>query len=263
MREWLIICAGIIALLLSSCASVDRPALGDSITSSPGWGRFKQGLVDTVQQPQFWAPLATALVLQVDDQDKRLSERIREHTPLYGSAEDAAEASDDLRDLTKFSYFTTAIISPVSNNASWINTKAKLLFSEWAGVESTGVVTGWLKESSERQRPDGSNTRSFPSGHTSKATVQAKFAIINTDYLPLTHSTKSITKFSFNAMAIGTAWARIEAGKHHPSDVLAGWSLGYLASEITRVFIEDSGSSGRISAQILNNSWQLTFSQHF
>ncbi len=259
----LIIYLVIIAVLLSSCASVQRPALGDSITSSPGWSRFKQGLVNAVQQPQFWAPLATALILQVDDQDDRLTERIREHTPLFSSSEDAAEASDDLRDLTKLSYFTTAIVSPVNNNASWINTKAKLVFSEWAGVESTGIVTGWLKESSERQRPDGSNTRSFPSGHSSKATAQAKFAIINTEYLPLAESTKSVMDFSFNAMAVGTAWARIEAGKHHPSDVLAGWSLGYLASEVTRIFIEDNGSSTHISVQILDKNWRLILSQQF
>lgn len=253
----------ILSATLVSCASVDGPALGDGITLSPGWERFRQRLVLTVQEPQFWAPLAAAAVLQLDDQDQRLSDRLSEDTPVFGSRADAGDASDDLRELTKISYVTTALVAPVGQDASWLATKSKLLLTELAGVEATAVATGSLKDSTERERPDGSNRRSFPSGHTSKATVQAQLAIANTDYLPLSEGAKTGMSIGFNSLAIGTAWARIEAGRHYPSDVLAGWSLGYLASALTQVFIQGDNHHARISTQVSNDSWQITYQRLF
>ena len=37
-------------------------------------------------------------------------------------------------------------------------------------------------------------------------------------------------------IAAGTAWARIEAGEHYPSDVLVGYALGHFFS----AFIQDA-----------------------
>lgn len=263
MYKLSIIAIGVLSFLLISCASTNGPALGDSVSMSPGWAVFKQKLVQTIQQPQFWAPLAAAAALQIDDQDERLSDRLREDTPLFGSTRRALDASDDLRDLSKLSYVSTAIAAPVSSNASWLGTKSKLLFGEWVGVETTSAITGLLKESTGRERPDGSNNRSLPSGHTSKATAQAQFAIINTEYLPLHDNTKAAMNLGFNSLAIGTAWARVEAGKHHPSDVLAGWALGYFVAEMTGAFIEGDDLQSGISAQISAEAWQIVYRQSF
>lgn len=248
--------------LLMSCASIDGPALGDGVTISPGWTKLKQRLMQTVQQPAFWAPLATAAVLQVDDQDERLAERIADQQLVFGSTRRARKASNDLRDLTTLSYIATAVAAPVSRNANWLSSKSKILLTELAGVEATHTMTSWLKSNTDRLRPDLSNRRSFPSGHTSRATVQARLAIINTAYLPLQENTRMTMNIGFNSLAVATGWARIEAERHYPADVLAGWSLGYLVSELTGVFIE-AGTRQRYSAQILKDSWQLSFYQSF
>lgn len=99
--------------------------------------------------------------------------------------------------------------------------------------------------------------------HDSRATVQAQFAITNTEYLPLQESTKIAMEPGFNSLAIGTAWARVEAGKHHPSDVLAGWSPGYLVSELTRVFLVGDQQSAQVSAQVSSESWQISYQRLF
>lgn len=250
-------------ILLASCASVEGPALGDRINWSPQWGQLKQRFVDTVRRPVFWAPLATAAALQLNDEDNRLTERLREDTPLFGSTGDARDASNDLSDLTKLSYLVTAAIAPVSHEANWARSKARLLFAEWAGVEATGAVTGWFKEASDRERPDARDRRSFPSGHTSKATVQAQLAILNTEYLPVAESTRSLMSTGFNAMAVGTAWARVEAGRHHPADVLAGWSLGYLMGELTSVFIDSGEYPGQLTAQFSSRDWGIVYRHNF
>lgn len=248
--------------LLMSCAATDGPALGDTVTILPSWTKLKQRLKQTVQRPQFWAPLVLATALQVNDQDEQLAERIAEEQPVFGSVEHARQASNDLRDLTTLSYIATAVAAPVSRDANWLNSKSKILLGELAGVEATHAMTSWLKSSSGRLRPDVSDRRSFPSGHTSRATVQARFAITNTDYLPLHENTKMAMNIGFNSLAVATGWARIEAERHYPADVLAGWSLGYLVSELTSVFIEDD-TQQRLSVHILKDSWQLSFQQFF
>lgn len=263
MRYLSVIGVALVAGLLISCASEDVPALGDRINVSPGWQKFSQRLNNVVRRPQFWAPLAGALAVQIDDQDERLTERLREDTPIFGSTSDASQASDDLRDLTRLGYMTTALVAPVNRETNWGETKLKLLLTEWAGVEATGVLTGWIKEASDRERPDGRDRRSFPSGHTSKATAQARFAILNSEYLPISETTETAMNAGFNGLAIGTAWARIEAGRHHPSDVLAGWSLGYLVSEVARVFIDDGGPPAQISVQLLDSEWQFSYRVNF
>ena len=154
-------------------------------------------------------------------------------------------------------------IAPVNHEAGWAATKTQLLLTEWAVVEATGGVTGWIKESADRERPDARDRRSFPSGHTSKATVQAQLAITNTEYLPLTQSTRALMNSGFNAMAIGTGWARVEAGRHHPADVLAGWSLGYLMAELTRVFIDGGEHPAQLSAQVSEQSWEVVYRLNF
>jgi len=43
----------------------------------------------------------------------------------------------------------------------------------------------------------------------------------------LTGGTTSL-RIGLASLTTGTAWARVEAGKHFPSDVLAGMALGHL-----------------------------------
>lgn len=87
-----------------------------------------------------------------------------------------------------------------------------------AVVVST-VYTQTLKSTVQRNRPDGSNRLSFPSGHTSGAFAMA--AVFDAHYGPKV----GIPAYAA-AAAIGAS--RIESNKHHLSDVLAGATLGYL-----------------------------------
>lgn len=57
---------------------------------------------------------------------------------------------------------------------------------------------------------------SFPSGHTMTATVA---------FLPLSYVTYQLVPFAFAGIAM-IGWARMAAGHHFPSDVLAGAALG-------------------------------------
>ena len=83
----------------------------------------------------------------------------------------------------------------------------------------TGAYTSILKYSVGRERPDGSNSLSFPSGHTSSAFSLA--AVANRHYG---------WKVGVPAyvLASGIGLSRIEKDKHYLSDVLAGATLGII-----------------------------------
>ena len=89
------------------------------------------------------------------------------------------------------------------------------------------VWTGALKFSLHRQRPDGSDFYSLPSGHTSTA-----FSL----------ATVTQQHFGWKAgvpaylAAAGIGLSRIESNKHYLSDVLAGATIGVIVGRtVTRV----------------------------
>jgi membrane-associated phospholipid phosphatase len=83
----------------------------------------------------------------------------------------------------------------------------------------TSVYTTALKSAVQRNRPDSSDSLSFPSGHTSSAFAMA--AVFDAHY-----GAKVGVPAYAAAAAIGLS--RMESNKHHLSDVLAGATLGYL-----------------------------------
>jgi hypothetical protein len=92
----------------------------------------------------------------------------------------------------------------------------------------TGVYTTALKLAVQRERPDGSDNRSFPSGHASNAFAIA--SVISQHY----------KKLVIPAYAFGTyvAVSRMAAEKHFFSDIVGGSGLGLV---IGRVVVRRNG----------------------
>ena len=88
-----------------------------------------------------------------------------------------------------------------------------------SGVITTGIVTGWIKFLTHRQRPDGSSYTSFPSGHTS-----GSFALA----AGLAEIYGSQAGSLAYLLAAFVASSRINDNKHYLSDVVAGACLGTL-----------------------------------
>jgi membrane-associated phospholipid phosphatase len=86
---------------------------------------------------------------------------------------------------------------------------------------STLAATEVLKSVIHERRPDGSDNKSFPSGHTAIAFSAATFlAQREGDRLG------AWTPAVYSA-AVLTGVARVQADKHHWGDVMAGAALGY------------------------------------
>ena len=100
----------------------------------------------------------------------------------------------------------------------------------------TSGVTQGLKRLTDRTRPDGTDDLSFPSGHASGSFAAATLANRNLASINLSPWVKYPLHISHVLLASGSAWARVEGGKHFPSDVLAGAALGHFLS----AFIHDA-----------------------
>jgi hypothetical protein len=107
-------------------------------------------------------------------------------------------------------------------------------------VLTSTIITEVLKNVTHEKRPDGSNFKSFPSGH---ATAAFAVATMESEY----HPKQSLFWY---AGATTIAVSRVQLNKHHWHDVAAGAAVGYFTSKfelhhkhglILQPFIHDQG----------------------
>jgi membrane-associated phospholipid phosphatase len=128
-------------------------------------------------------------------------------SPAHASERDWAKASDVGRDVL----FYTALGYPAVQGDWWGVGQASL------ALGSTRLVTDALKDAVGEERPDRSNDKSFPSGHTSMS-----FAAAGT--LHKRYGWKIGIPAHVVAAFVGVA--RVKAKKHYVHDVIAGAAIG-------------------------------------
>ena len=237
----------LVVVLTTGCASGKR-----DLTARDYWpsgARWKQSTMQALKSRGTWVPLVGAAVVSIDDWDQHLSEWAVENTPVFGSTDHAQEASDNLRAATGVAMVGTALAVP-NGSGAW-ETRPERIVLELLTVTLNNGLTSGLKRLTDRERPDGAGDDSFPSGHSSQAFVQTELACLNINGMRgLSEGWKIALKTSFRAMAWGTAWARVEGGRHYPSDVLFGAALGnFVAIFVHNAFLP-ADSRTRVTAAI-------------
>lgn len=248
-------------LVFGICGCSSQPLrIGKDITVWPSKHRWKKAFKNAVSDPHTWVPAAGAAVTQIGDIDHDLSRWASSNTPVYGSQSRANDASDQLLVANRLGMWATALAVPDKEN-SW-ESKFQRASVQSAGVMLTHFNSMYLKDSTLRQRPDGTNFSSFPSAHSSGSAAFAAMGKQNTELLPIPKYARTGIKGLFNTMAAGTAWGRVEANVHYPSDVLAGYALGnFFARFINDAFLMDDAVS--ISLPIGGNDAAIKFEKRF
>ena len=213
---------------LCGCAVMsDGRQWGEDASALPGWRRVGAAAVAAAKSPRFWGPLAVASVFQIDGWDRKVSNWARNRTPVFGSEQNAADWSDRLRSASAYVYFASVLTTPSGDEPrEWALDKLRGAAVGLAAIAVTDEESLLLKNAAARERPNGQDTQSMPSAHTSRSAVLTQLAEINVDALHLSAPVHVALDIGLDALTYGTAWARVESGFHFPSDTLVGMSLG-------------------------------------
>jgi len=205
----------------------DGHGWGENVTVTPGWARVGEAALGAVESPRFWGPLVAAGLFQVDGWDHRVSNWARTNTPIFGSEQSAYDWSNRLRSISEYAYLATALATPSGSDPKhWVFDKVKGVAVGYVAVAATDEESALLRNAANRQRPNEAPTGSMPSSHTSRSAVFTELAERNVDSLEVSKPLRRILDFGLDGLTYATAWARVEAGYHYPSDTLVGMSIG-------------------------------------
>ena len=123
----------------------------------------------------------------------------------------------------------------VKGRSSW----GRMAVSDAFSIALMASVVNTLKHTVHERRPDGSNSRSFPSGHTATAFMCA--TMLHKEY---GHISPWISIGGYT-VATATGVSRILNNKHWISDVMVGAGIGILSTEmgnfLTDLIFKDKG----------------------
>jgi len=241
----------LLCLLAQACSTglAGRREAGSSF-SLPDWDRLKSAAVHAATDPITLSSAAASAACYLGGFDPDISNWAREENPLFGSPGRARDYSDGLRDAAIYICYAGMGVEAAVGLAKHGPPGLLAPGLSHAGVGAAAIglnsgLTSWIKDSSGRLRPDGSDRRSFPSGHASEAAVHATLAAQSADRLGVFGWWGAGFRSGMGLTAAATAWARIEGGRHYPSDVLAGAALGRLLGSLAdNLFLETGDRSG-------------------
>ncbi len=228
----------LLSLFLGGCGTLDNGrGWGQDALWPLDWDRVARAGRDALCDPGTWAPAVGALVFSIDDFDERVSHWAVEHNPLFGTEDSADSASNYLSNALEVEVLATLLATPSGDTPEvWLPSKLKGAVVEAGALWATGGLTDLLKGATGRWRPDGSDDKSFPSGHSANAFACATLANRNLESIDALDGIRPVLQIGNTVLASGVAWARVEARKHYPSDVLAGAALGHFLT----AFIHDA-----------------------
>lgn len=191
------------------------------------------GGLATWQVSEGQQPLTAAEIAAVDVADVGGFDRIATHK--------WSPTADTFSDILAYAMVATPALLYTETGAGMSGGDLTVMYTQTLLLQQ--VTTGLIKGAVGRKRPFVYNrdpripdeyrqsktaVRSFPSGHTATAFAGAVFtgevfARLNPND-PARHWVRGVTL----GLAALTGWLRIEAGKHFPTDVLAGAVLGSL-----------------------------------
>jgi hypothetical protein len=200
---------------------------GEDATLLPGFDRLGKAAKDAALDPWTWVPVGSAAALSIAGLDENIVTWAREHHPLYGSAAHAEDVGHVMRAMAQDAWIASLVATPSGDEPlPWMSAKGQAFLVEWSAVALTDEVTSMLKEAVDRPRPDGSDTNSFPSSGASNTSVMAMLAHRNLDSIDLDQTAHDSMVVGLGLTEAAEAWSRVEAGKHHVTDVLVGTALG-------------------------------------
>ena len=230
----------VIAGTLMGCATTTGKGSWGGGAHWPNGEALKKAAQRAAKSPHTWAPLAAAALLSIGDADDSLSSWAAREQPVFGDK--AADASDTLLALSKWTYVATGLVTPSDS----VGDRAKGFAVGVSATVATLSITRGLKSLTGRERPNGRDDKSFPSGHSSTSSSWATLTAQNIEYIAMADWARTGLTVAVYGVAAGTAWARVEAEEHHITDVLVGYALGHFVAAFMHEAFLEAGTTGPV-----------------
>jgi hypothetical protein len=165
--------------------------------------------------------IGSSLILNNSDLEKRLQENLRNSVGnnFYCSI-------DDYTQYVPIAEMYIADMFGVKSKNHWFDQTKYLFISNLISA----LVTHGIKSAVDKTRPDGTESNSYPSGHTSFAFTNA--AVLFNEF----NDSSSLLAYSGYVFATTTATFRMLNNKHWVSDVLLGAGIGILVTNFVYYF---------------------------
>lgn len=238
--------------------------------SNPNFSSVRSAAADAFSDRSTWVPLLAAGVFAIGDYDEQTTEWASEENPIFGSDDGADNTSHILSAIPHISLTVSAMPSVQKYKEDGFRKSAELMYERMKPAIGAHLVNWAFTQSSKsfinRERPDGNGSESFPSGHTSYSVVSAMEAANLVDTMDISQAAKRNFRMMNYTSAGLSAWARLEANRHYPSDVLTSIAVGNFASKFINNLIERNMNS---HSQALwfdtngNSGFRLTYARAF
>ena len=206
---------------------------------------FTQSVKKAALNKNVWIPSASALLFAITGQDGEISDWASKNKPIFGNIKNAKNYSDAVA----FYYLPAAnlISKGVSHYQNKHNPNLLVHYTSFLLAPAvTYLMNRVIKDRTGRIRPDSSNDLSFPSAHTSLSSSLNEEFNYHSRILYEGDSYNGI--YYFNEALVGSvAWARMEAKKHHLTDVLVGYSLGKFFSHFFHYYLFNKDDQVKLS----------------
>ena len=217
--------AALLLLALTACATTPG-GWGKDATLTPGWKRVGDAAVHAVTSPFSWAPVAAAIALRYDHADENLQEWAGSRTPLFGSTRDADQMSDNFLHAGGALWLLSGLAATDISGEGLAGNVTALGVETGAGIATRSYV-GIRKDITQRRAPNGVDREGFPSGHITEAALFATLASRHVDAYGWSSGAETAADIGLGALVAATAWARIEADQHYPTDALGSIAIGH------------------------------------
>ncbi len=161
--------------------------------------------------------LIGSILISDSDFEKDLQKSLRDQV-----GNDFSTSLDDyMRDVPVLQMYIADIAGVQARN-HWFDQTKNLIIASIV----TELLTRQLKDITGKERPNGQDFRSWPSGHTSHAFVTA--TVLHEEF----KETSPLLAYSGYLFAATTGYLRMANNKHYLSDVMAGAGLGILITKL-------------------------------
>ncbi len=175
-----------------------------------------------------WIPALAAGLIVVGGWDRQISAWALRNPTLFSSSSRAGDMSDDFLTASQVIMLASGLFA--KDDGNFLTDRLKREGWEIGGAATTLLLTLAGKAAFRRIRPDESSRSSLPSGHSSMAFASSAASMRNFSDFEMGRGLHIGADIAVETVAAASAWSRVEAGVHYPTDVLLGAALGNAVS---------------------------------